>query len=848
MRLIIKEKKLLWLFYSFFFLLLLSSRANAINHNVDSQTDFLTTLTNASSGDVIVLTQSFCDEINNTALTGITITLPTIDTRDITIDAEGRLMQPNALLAGKLFTVTHDGSGKLTFRNMKFDNLRDVGIETIGTGEMIFDSLSFDHSAKSAIRASSTSSVLVKNSQFQNGLYRAVEDTLSSAGHQFTIENCYFGFNSSAYGAAFHVNSNAIVVIDRCTFEENVNTFGHINSTGGAISSVDTNAIDLTIRESIFYKNRADGGGSTVGGAVGLLRIRNASKVVIEDCIFEGNKTLGDSNTSDGGAVAIKNNVPGSEATVRISGTHFIDNYSRDCGGAMLLEATNGGITETTLYNCTFAYNYAYASSATLAEGGAVQLYGTTNTSFFFNTFYKNEIRRGSGGGLSLASVPVPTQAPVITNNIFIDNECPGFGKRKNVYVRLGIPTAQNNGNIGYDNGQDFVIGDAARNAEVVSANIFKDFYQSGDALPAYAAAGDAKPVPFGNSVGSSGHSQTRSCYMITPLTDEMYRTNSRTVDTGIYADVRGFPREKIDPFDITFPYYPNAGAVEIYWTKFDPGTGNWDPGFDIAAQLGGIKSLITGSNAYYIVTNPPIITGGVSNYSSAYTFPRNTLNGPAGHGFTAWQDDKTLEMKDVNTIYYSRKQTYVAQWALGKFFVDFDLVGGSAINPADFATQTIIDGVGSNLASRPVSLPIKPGYIFEDWYESSIYAVSPWNFAVQAVTKDTTLYAKWRLDTSTPPPQPTYPIPTITPVPSGGPILHDPTPGINANQDHNIIILGDAIPTYTPSPPIIVEEVTEGTEGMPVTGQKVFWGYLFLGGCIITAIVIRFRKRNFLS
>jgi len=48
----------------------------------------------------------------------------------------------------------------------------------------------------------------------------------------------------------------------------------------------------------------------------------------------------------------------------------------------------------------------------------------------------------------------------------------------------------------------------------------------------------------------------------------------------------------------------------------------------------------------------------------------------------------------------------------------------------------------------KPIN-PTRTGYTFEGWYRESAY-VNAWNFATDIVTSDTTLYAKWTINSYT--------------------------------------------------------------------------------------------------
>ncbi|MDR0597048.1 MAG: InlB B-repeat-containing protein [Treponema sp.] len=84
---------------------------------------------------------------------------------------------------------------------------------------------------------------------------------------------------------------------------------------------------------------------------------------------------------------------------------------------------------------------------------------------------------------------------------------------------------------------------------------------------------------------------------------------------------------------------------------------------------------------------------------------------------------------------------TLYAKWLPaeeGSWTVSFNAAGGS---PAPGA-QTVNDG---GKAAVPEPVPVREGYVLEGWYTEAAYT-NRWDFAVDTVTADITLYAKWTL------------------------------------------------------------------------------------------------------
>ena len=82
-----------------------------------------------------------------------------------------------------------------------------------------------------------------------------------------------------------------------------------------------------------------------------------------------------------------------------------------------------------------------------------------------------------------------------------------------------------------------------------------------------------------------------------------------------------------------------------------------------------------------------------------------------------------------------SVRRTYTLT-VIRQMVVTFDSQGGSAVN-----SQFVSDKV-----TRPVN-PTQPNYTFGGWYKESA-CITPWDFDIEVATANTTLYAKWMLNT----------------------------------------------------------------------------------------------------
>lgn len=122
---------------------------------------------------------------------------------------------------------------------------------------------------------------------------------------------------------------------------------------------------------------------------------------------------------------------------------------------------------------------------------------------------------------------------------------------------------------------------------------------------------------------------------------------------------------------------------------------------------------------------------------------------------------------------------------------VEFNSNGGSPV--------TAITGLIEGSKITEPDKPVFEGHIFEGWYKD-VALTEKWNFAVDTVVEDITLYAKWRISVKPvdPTPKPT-PNPTLTPTPK-------PTPS----------------PTATPTPSLPGDGNTKEKQEPGISGSDI--------------------------
>ncbi len=130
---------------------------------------------------------------------------------------------------------------------------------------------------------------------------------------------------------------------------------------------------------------------------------------------------------------------------------------------------------------------------------------------------------------------------------------------------------------------------------------------------------------------------------------------------------------------------------------------------------------------------NPTTIDAGTNQPIGTLPIPMRT-----GYSFNGWKIDDNL-ITATTTWTYTANKTAVAQWNINSYTITFES-SGSAINP-----QTVNYG---NTLTKPAN-PSKVGNTFVGWYKESTLTTA-WNFAIDVVTSDMTLYAKWSINSYT--------------------------------------------------------------------------------------------------
>ena len=175
-----------------------------------------------------------------------------------------------------------------------------------------------------------------------------------------------------------------------------------------------------------------------------------------------------------------------------------------------------------------------------------------------------------------------------------------------------------------------------------------------------------------------------------------------------------------------------------------DDSTGPNFTGTVINGEDGTIAEGVSITALNFVVTFDNEGTKTTETFAKGGNLTAPTTQTKEGYRFDGWYyDNNGSEAKwnfDTDTV--TRAMTLKAKW-VQTYTVTFETSGGSAVGP-------VTVDAGSTV-TKPAD-PMKSGHNFGGWYKDSTLQ-TPWNFANDTVTADTTLYAKWTAN----PPAPSY-------------------------------------------------------------------------------------------
>jgi predicted outer membrane repeat protein len=176
-------------------------------------------------------------------------------------------------------------------------------------------------------------------------------------------------------GAIAATNSDAILKIARCVFEQ--------NSTGGRGGAVYANGIQVEIVSSVFEGNSANEDG-------GALRVIGSERVLIKSCSLTGNTT----STGVGGGIAFT-----SVSNAVVQNTLVADNTTTGAaknGGGIAVSSTFLSLTDSTIRD-----------NAATGDGGGLHADATSSVVVDYSLFLRNHANVYGGGVAFIGNLSV---------------------------------------------------------------------------------------------------------------------------------------------------------------------------------------------------------------------------------------------------------------------------------------------------------------------------------------------------------------------------------------------------------------------------------------------------------
>lgn len=163
-----------------------------------------------------------------------------------------------------------------------------------------------------------------------------------------------------------------------------------------------------------------------------------------------------------------------------------------------------------------------------------------------------------------------------------------------------------------------------------------------------------------------------------------------------------------------------------------------------INGEGGTIAESVSITKLEFVVTFDNEGTKTTETIAKGVKLTAPTTQTKEGYRFDGWYYDNNggKAKWDFGSDTVTRAMTLTAEW-VQIYTVTFETSGGSAVDP-------VTVDAGSTV-TKPAD-PMKSGHNFGGWYKDSTLQ-TPWNFANDIVTADTTLYAKWTAN----PPAPSY-------------------------------------------------------------------------------------------
>lgn len=163
--------------------------------------------------------------------------------------------------------------------------------------------------------------------------------------------------------------------------------------------------------------------------------------------------------------------------------------------------------------------------------------------------------------------------------------------------------------------------------------------------------------------------------------------------------------------------------------------TDSWS--FDTDIVTSDITLYAKWTRSAYVVTFDSQLGSSVNAVSAT---PNATIAAPTaptrmGYTFSGWYREPSCTTPWVfSTDTVTSDITLYAKWTFSGYVVTFDSQSGSSVSAIPVVPNTLI--------TAPAD-PTRAGYTFAGWYREPSFT-TPWDFGVDTVSSNTTLYARW--------------------------------------------------------------------------------------------------------
>lgn len=591
------------------------------------------------------------------------------------------------------------------------------------------------------------------------------------------LSNLTINANTANIGAGMY-NDAAQPTLTNVVFSNNVASY-----SGGGMQNY-TNS-SPTINTSTFYRNSAQFGGGM---------FNNASSPTLMNVVFESNLAT----TQYGGGIHDESN-----SRPLLTNVTFKSNSANKHGGGMF----NNGSTPT-LTNVTFSGN-----TTTTADswGGGMSNWGSspvlTNVTFSGNSTFWN-----SGGGGAIANFS--SSRPQIRNSILWGN----WG--------LNGPQIFNASSNEASTLKNSVIPGCPTNSvctEIITSDPrlgtlgnYGGFSQTLPLLPGSSAidattnncpTADQRGVARSTPLCDIGAFESRGFSMTITGGNHQSAGINKVFPSPLSVLVTSAFSEPVAGGRVSFtPPAADASAtlnnaqstISADGSASVTATANGTPGsYQVLCAAAGANSLnfaLTNLQTYSVTYNGNNNTGGTAPVDGTSPYLPNqlvTVLGNTGnlvrvgYTFSGWnsQPDGLGTQYDPGNSFLmpSNNLALYARWVLNIYTVKFDTQGGSTL-----PDQTVAHG---GLVIRPTD-PTRAGFGFVGWFTAPSGG-SAWDFEVNTVTANLTLYGRW-VDTSQP---------SVTAFSAPSPVLGPDIPITSFSGTDNVAVVGYLI-TQSSEPP----------------------------------------------